>query len=36
MATSVEKVLDRLRRAAHALENAKIPYAVVGGNAVAA
>ncbi len=36
MVTSVEKVLDRLRRAAQALEDAKIPYAVVGGNAVAA
>jgi len=31
----VEKVRDRLRRAAHALEQAQIPYAVVGGNAVA-
>jgi hypothetical protein len=36
MVTAVEKVRDRLRRAAKALEDAKIPYAVVGGNAVAA
>ena len=36
MATSVEKVRDRLRRATQALEQANIPYAVVGGNAVAA
>jgi hypothetical protein len=36
MVTAVEKVRDRLRRAAQALEGAKIPYAVVGGNAVAA
>jgi hypothetical protein len=35
MVTAVEKVRDRLRRAAQALENAQIPYAVVGGNAVA-
>ena len=34
--TAVEKVRDRLRRAAAALEAAQIPYAVVGGNAVAA
>jgi len=34
--TAVEKVRDRLRRAAAALEQAQIPYAVVGGNAVAA
>lgn len=36
MVTAVEKVRARLHRAAHALEQAKIPYAVVGGNAVAA
>jgi len=36
MVTAVEKVRDRLRRATAALEKAGIPYAVVGGNAVAA
>src|SRR5207237_5898309 len=36
MVTAVEKVRDRLRRAVQALEQAKIPYAVAGGNAVAA
>ena len=36
MVTAVEKVRDRLRRAAQALEAANIPYAVIGGNAVAA
>src|SRR5206468_2484208 len=36
MVTAVEKVRDRLRRAAQALEKAQIPYAVIGGNAVAA
>jgi hypothetical protein len=36
MVTAVEKVRERLRRAAAALEAAQIPYAVVGGNAVAA
>lgn len=36
MVTAVEKVRDRLRRAAMALESAGIPYAVAGGNAVAA
>jgi hypothetical protein len=36
MVTAVEKVRDRLRRATQALESAQIPYAVVGGNAVAA
>ena len=36
MVTAVEKVRDRLRRATQALERAEIPYAVVGGNAVAA
>jgi hypothetical protein len=32
----VEKVRDRLLRAAAALEKAGVPYAVIGGNAVAA
>jgi Uncharacterised nucleotidyltransferase len=36
MVRAVEKVRDRLLRAAKALEAANIPYAVVGGNAVAA
>jgi hypothetical protein len=36
MVTAVEKVRDRLRRAVQALERAGIPYAVAGGNAVAA
>src|SRR5436309_15026915 len=36
MVTAVEKVRERLRRASRALEQAGIPYAVVGGNAVAA
>ena len=36
MVTAVEKVQDRLRRTAQALESANVPYAVVGGNAVAA
>jgi hypothetical protein len=36
MVTAVEKVRDRLRRAVQALEAAQIPYAVAGGNAVAA
>ena len=31
---AVEKVKDRLRRVVQALDAAKIPYAVVGGNAV--
>jgi hypothetical protein len=35
MVTAVEKVRQRLRRAAQALEAAGIPYAVAGGNAVA-
>jgi hypothetical protein len=34
-ALAVEKVKDRLKRAAEALEQANVPYAVVGGNAVA-
>jgi hypothetical protein len=36
MVRAVEKVRDRLRRAAAALESAAVPYAVAGGNAVAA
>ena len=32
----MELVRDRLRRVAAALEQAKVPYAVIGGNAVAA
>lgn len=36
MVTAVEKVRDRLRRATQALSQAGIPYAVIGGNAVAA
>jgi hypothetical protein len=36
MIRAVEKVRDRLLRATAALEKAGIPYAVVGGNAVAA
>lgn len=32
---AAERVKDRLRRAVAALERAKVPYAVVGGNAVA-
>ena len=36
MVRAVEKVRERLHRAAAALEAAGIPYAVVGGNAVAA
>jgi hypothetical protein len=36
MVAAVELVRDRLRRAANALGSAGIPYAVVGGNAVAA
>src|SRR5262245_29807092 len=35
MIRAVEKVRERLLRAAAALEQARIPYAVVGGNAVA-
>ena len=34
--TAVERVRDRLERATAALEAAGVPYAVVGGNAVAA
>src|SRR5437899_12570389 len=36
MIRAVEKVKERLLRATMALEKAGIPYAVVGGNAVAA
>src|SRR5436309_12914553 len=36
MIRAVEKVRDRLLRATAALERAGVPYAVVGGNAVAA
>ena len=36
MVRAVEKVRDRLLRAAQALDKAGVPYAVVGGNAVAA
>src|SRR5437660_9926651 len=36
MVNAVEKVRERLLRAAAALDKAGVPYAVVGGNAVAA
>jgi hypothetical protein len=36
MVSAVEKVRERLRRAAGALEAAGVPYALAGGNAVAA
>jgi len=36
MVLAVEKVRDRLKRTASTLETAGIPYAVIGGNAVAA
>ena len=36
MIRAVEKIRERLLRAADALESAKVPYAVAGGNAVAA
>ena len=36
MVRAVEQVRDRLLRAAAALEKAQVPYAVIGGNAVAA
>lgn len=36
MSLGIEKVKDRLRRATTALAEAKIDYAVIGGNAVAA
>ena len=35
VALAVEQVRERLRRAVAALEGAKVPYAVIGGNAVA-
>src|SRR5436853_3913646 len=36
MSNAIERVRHRLLRASQALEKAKVPYAVVGGNAVAA
>src|SRR5437016_1887933 len=36
MIRAVEKVRERLERATAALEKAGVPYAVIGGNAVAA
>ena len=36
MIRAVEKVRERLERAVAALEHGGIPYAVIGGNAVAA
>jgi len=36
MVDAVEKVRDRLRRSTQALEHSAVPYAVIGGNAVAA
>jgi hypothetical protein len=36
MVLAVEKVRERMLRAARALESASVPYAIVGGNAVAA
>src|SRR5882724_6530458 len=36
MSNAIEKVRQRLLRAARALEKAGVPYAVAGGNAVAA
>src|SRR5437773_1869407 len=36
MVRAVEKVRDRLRRVAAVLQHAGVPYAVAGGNAVAA
>lgn len=36
MSNAVERVRDRMLRAARALEKSHVPYAVVGGNAVAA
>jgi hypothetical protein len=35
MGRAVEKVRERMVRAARALEQAGVPYAVIGGNAVA-
>jgi hypothetical protein len=36
MVSAVEKVRQRMRRAVTALEQAKVPYALAGGNAIAA
>src|SRR4051812_42396565 len=36
MSNAIKKVRQRLLRTARALENAGVPYAVAGGNAVAA
>ena len=36
MFSAVEKVRERLDRACQALNSADVPYAVIGGNAVAA
>jgi hypothetical protein len=36
MFAAAEKVRERLNRTCHALESAGIPYAIIGGNAVAA
>src|SRR6185437_7852978 len=36
MSNAIEKVRQRLLRAARALQQARVPYAVAGGNAVAA
>ena len=36
MSNAVENVRRRLLRAAQALESARVPYAVAGGNAIAA
>src|SRR5688572_1625578 len=36
MIRAVEKIRERMLRAARALEGANVPYAVIGGNAVAA
>ena len=36
MGRAVEKVQERLHRAARALEGGSVPYAIIGGNAVAA
>jgi hypothetical protein len=36
MIRAVEKIRERLLRAANALDQAKVPYAIAGGNAVAA
>ena len=36
MGKAVEKVTERLHRTANALEAARVPYAVIGGNAVGA